>query len=95
MVATATEVASFPSFEEEASIDSPRDQEVSSYIEGVAHQAFHDEEASHPFLGEEPSFSGVVALPKVHLEASHPWEVAASAYAEEAYHLVEASLGAA
>ena len=84
MVATATEVASFPSLEEEASIDSPRDQEVSSYIEVVAHQAFHDEKAYRPFLGEDPSFSEAVALLKVHLGASLPWEVAASAYAEEA-----------
>ena len=96
MVATATEVASFPSLEEEgASIDSPLDQEVSSYIEVEAHQAFHDEEAFRPFLVVDPSFSEEVALLKVLLEASHPWEVAASAYAEEAYHLEEASLAEA
>ena len=96
MVATATEVASFPSLVEEgASIDNPRDQEVSSYIEVEAHQAFHDEEASHPFLGEDPSFSEAVALLKVHLGASLPWEVAASAYEEEACHLAEASLAVA
>jgi hypothetical protein len=90
--ATATEVASFPSLEEGASIDSPRDQGVSSYIEAAGHQAFHEEEASRPFLVEDPSFSEEVALLKVHLETFLPLEVASSAYVEEAYHLAEASL---
>ena len=89
-------MASFLSLVEEgASIDSPRDQEVSSYIEVVAHQAFHDVEAFRPFLVVDPSFSEEAVHLKVRLEASHPWEVAASAYAEEAYHLAEASLAAA
>jgi hypothetical protein len=96
VVATATEVASFPSLEEEgASIDNPRDQEVSSNIEVEVHRAFHDEEAFRPFLGEDPSFSEEAVHLKVRLEASLPWEVAASAYAEEAYHLEEASLAEA
>ncbi len=97
MRATATEAASFPSLAEEvASIDILPDQGVSSYIEVAVHLAsFHDEEASRPFLAGDPSFSEEVAHLKVLLEASLPWEGAASAYAEEAYHLAEASLGAA
>ena len=77
--------------EEEASIDSPRDQGVSSYIEAAGHQAFHEEEASRPFLVADPSFSEEVGLLEVHLEAFLPWEVASSACVEEAYHLEEAS----
>ena len=96
MFTIAAEMASFLSFEEEgASFDIPQDQGASSYIEEAGHQAFHDEEASRPFLVVVPSFSEEEALLKVHLEACLPWEVAVSAYVEEAYHLAEAFLAEA